>query len=98
MIIGVGRDEFRALQAGVPGSIPVTSTNFFTYCKCSYARSARLCIIPLQRLVLQKKSVHVNATVKEENWQELKFLAPVDLIWSNPRFSSASIGEKNDRS
>ena len=52
----------------------------------------------LQRLVLQKKSVHVNATVKEENWQELKFLAPVGLIWSNPRFSSASIGEKNDRS
>jgi len=52
----------------------------------------------LQRLVLQKKSVHVNATVKDENWQVLKFLAPVGLIWSNPRFSSASIGEKNDRS
>jgi hypothetical protein len=52
----------------------------------------------LQRLVSQKKSVHVNATVKEENWQELKSLGPVGLIWSNPRFSSASIGEKNDRS
>src|ERR1700724_3486808 len=40
----------------VTGSIPVTSTNFLTYCKCSYARSARLCIITTLGLAEEKRS------------------------------------------
>jgi hypothetical protein len=48
----------------------------------------------LQRLVLQKKSVHVNATVKEENWHydwdfaaaEQEFQRAIEL---NPSYATA---------
>ena len=48
--------EHLLCKQGVTGSIPVTSTNFFTYCKCRYARSAKLCIITT--LGIEEKRVH----------------------------------------